>query len=286
MFNVKNSPGFLHRLQQQLESLSKEDLNKICRDGGLDPHDMISLILKPKDTSVDAEDVIDEVVVNVKKTEEKIGIESIKNGETAVIAVDESFDEKCLGYEIKNFSRLTNSGMLEKYKSVSLNPDYSLAIDSKGQTSFHDCGTGDLIALLRNEDILNSFISSGAKYFAIVSSIISPSTLGNHIENKSTFTCLVSKQAVSINDGVLCDVCGDHQIVNSRRIMNDVRQDKLYWVSSGMSVFDCTLDLSLVKQMWHREQRTVDNKLVIQFIRHFQDDMTSTFKTSFVTTDA
>lgn len=55
---MKRYPGFLKDLQQQLEGLPQETLSRVSRHGGLDLHDLISLLLEPQDFTVDCPDVL------------------------------------------------------------------------------------------------------------------------------------------------------------------------------------------------------------------------------------
>ena len=56
---MRSFPGFLYTLQSQLESISPQIIDRINRPGGLDLHDLISLVLNPKDSTVDCPELVD-----------------------------------------------------------------------------------------------------------------------------------------------------------------------------------------------------------------------------------
>ena len=81
------SPGFLLPLQEQLENLPFELLERVNRPGGLEIRDLISYLLKPRDFSVDCPEVV--ARQNIKNYKDistelrQLGIESLKEGSTA-----------------------------------------------------------------------------------------------------------------------------------------------------------------------------------------------------------
>lgn len=72
-------PGFLLNLQNQLESLSQEDLDRASKFGGLDIQDLITLVLNPKDYTVDTPE-------NVKRSDvvihDELSIDLARQGES------------------------------------------------------------------------------------------------------------------------------------------------------------------------------------------------------------
>lgn len=85
---MRQYPGFLNNLQQQFESLSPEALARIGRHGGLDIQDVISLILKPRDHTVDLpENPGEEEVIKHKQiaiSDGTTGLQLICKGEVAL----------------------------------------------------------------------------------------------------------------------------------------------------------------------------------------------------------
>lgn len=63
MSSMRRYPGFLSELQQQIEELQPEILERISRHGGLEIQDLLSLILEPRDYSVDCPDTPDDAEI-------------------------------------------------------------------------------------------------------------------------------------------------------------------------------------------------------------------------------
>ena len=57
---MRRYPGFLSLLTQQLEELRPEVLSRISKHGGLEIQDLLSLLLEPKDHSVDCPDIVED----------------------------------------------------------------------------------------------------------------------------------------------------------------------------------------------------------------------------------
>jgi len=93
----KTGPGFLSTLQRQLESFPFDELQKADQPGGLDVHDMVQLILKPRDHTVDMPENVEEkdlVIygsINANKT--LVGNDAILSGKVAfcILMGDKSF---------------------------------------------------------------------------------------------------------------------------------------------------------------------------------------------------
>jgi len=84
---MRRYPGFLNELQQQIEGLHPEILERISRYGGLDVQDLISLILEPKDHSVDCPETVDpgEIFQHVElESYEALGRELIDKNSVAL----------------------------------------------------------------------------------------------------------------------------------------------------------------------------------------------------------
>lgn len=82
---VKKFPGFLSELQQQLERLPQASLLRITRYGGLDLHDLIALILEPRDFTVDRPDEVpqDEIFHYSELKSSESGQSLVQNNEVA-----------------------------------------------------------------------------------------------------------------------------------------------------------------------------------------------------------
>jgi UDP-N-acetylglucosamine pyrophosphorylase len=82
---MRSTPGFLVTLQQQLESLPLETLERVNRFGGLGTHDLMNLLVKPVDYSVDIPDpsVPSCRLEDASQDTYRLGNEAIKDGSTA-----------------------------------------------------------------------------------------------------------------------------------------------------------------------------------------------------------
>lgn len=83
----KTGPGFLTTLQRQLESFPFDELQKADQPGGLDVHDMVQLILKPRDHTVDMPENVEEKDLvsynSITSNNSLIGEEAILSGKVA-----------------------------------------------------------------------------------------------------------------------------------------------------------------------------------------------------------
>lgn len=83
----RSVPGFLNTLQLQLESLNFDQLKRVTRSGGLDPHDLINLITHPKDQTIDLpEEVLLGDVIGYEDIAERFSALGSKLFEDAKIA--------------------------------------------------------------------------------------------------------------------------------------------------------------------------------------------------------
>ena len=55
---MRRYPGFLNNLQTQIENLPEKTFKRVSRAGGLDIHDLLALLIEPKDHTVDCPDTV------------------------------------------------------------------------------------------------------------------------------------------------------------------------------------------------------------------------------------
>lgn len=83
--SMRSSPGFLVPLQTQLESLNLDTLERVNRPGGLEIRDLLDLILRPRDYSVDLPDNTDPDIDygTIDLETRSLGAEALRDGSTA-----------------------------------------------------------------------------------------------------------------------------------------------------------------------------------------------------------
>ena len=201
-------PGFLSTLQEQLESLPLEALERVNKPGGLEVRDLLDFVLKPKDYTVDVpEDESPDLLYEAISEEAiRLGKESVQRGEVAfcVLAggdgtrmgspkaflrlpgtktslLNLKMLQACGSKHVWIMSSPTNRKDVEKnVKVCEQEPlifeqfeSFRLTPDNQifmmnGEPSFHPCGHGDVINSLKNNGMLQNFLESGGKYIVTV----------------------------------------------------------------------------------------------------------------------
>lgn len=329
----RNFPGFLNALQEQLEAFSPEQLSRISRQGGLDIHDLIELIVKPQDNSVDFVRPVDdnEVIKYNSLTEQhaKRGIELIHDGKIAfcilaggsgtriggpkaLLEIPGS-SETLLSYKLRqaenihdiwiitspsnsaavkkylNDKKLIREGIkiIDQYESIRLNSINSVVLDNESNPCFYPTGHGDVIPALVNSDTLSEFLSKGGQHVVVVNVDnigASPDErlCGLHDSSSEVgVTCEVVQKLVGDSGGYLCNYQGIAQIVEAFRIPQFLDTNQLRLLNTNSMIFRADLDFNEIKWAWHRVQKIIDNKVVIQYERLLQQ-LTQEFITQFV----
>jgi UDP-N-acetylglucosamine pyrophosphorylase len=201
---MRGTPGFLAVLQNQLESLPLEDLERVNRVGGLEVRDLLDFLLRPHDYTVDLPETESPDVFYEKIAPEAaaIGNEAIKNREVAIcvlaggvgtrIGMPKAFvkvpgvETSLLALKILQSESIEDvwvmsspGNSLEIKKQLSLSKKtvkifeqyetFRLTPDNQlymtdGRPCFSPCGHGDLISSLKHSGVLKEFLDRGGKY--------------------------------------------------------------------------------------------------------------------------
>ena len=150
---------------------------------------------------------------------------------------------------------------------------------------FRSCGHGDVFPVLINSGALEAFSLNGGKHVSIVNvdnvmASLDAAILGRHIKEKAKVTCEVVRRRQGDSGGVLCDVAGSLQIVESFRI-HGVDAQSFNWLNTNSFVFDTDIDLKLLGNAWNRVQKNIGNKIVIQHERLLQE-ITAAYSTNYI----
>lgn len=313
-------PGFLNILQNQLEALPFEDLERVNRVGGLEVRDIIDLLLHPKDHTVQDPCEIDlSKISNLCDSEEArlSGTDYLVTGAVGVCFVA---NESCLrnlprlgvtvleSYVLRvafakdvwvvvphhlldKFTSAIDSFKYKKpkiitqYESLCLAPDNQLYYEN-GKPVFHPCGPGDAIEALKVSGEIQRFLESGGRHIVFSDTdnsqgLPSPSLIADHVSSRYPVTCVVTDSETRDALPVVCDHAGFDQIVERFRFSSYVEIEQFKFVFTGTMIVDASLNFDNVRWTWHRRKRVQDRSLVVQYVRYLQD-LTATFRTRFV----
>ena len=157
---------------------------------------------------------------------------------------------------------------VEQFESYRFTPDNQLMF-CDGRPELYPCGTGDILQLMFSDELK----SSGVKHVAVVNvdnvfASLDPSVVGHHIRHESKVTCEVVRRKDKECGYVLVDGPDGLQIVNISNVQDS--HQEYTWLSTGSWIIDLS-QLSYVKPKWHRRQKTVDGRIVIQHERSIVD---------------
>ena len=177
--------------------------------------------------------------------------------------------------------------LIEQYESYRLTPDNQIVM-KEGLPDTYPCGHGDLFPALLHSGALSEFIANGGKYVEIVNvdnvtAELDPTTLGRHITGGKKVSCEVVKRTDSDAGGVLCNVLGSLQIVESFRIRGADPQS-FEWLNTNSFVMDADVDVKPLGNAWSRVQKNVGSSIVIQHERLLQE-ITSAYDTLYLSVD-
>jgi len=175
---------------------------------------------------------------------------------------------------------------IEQYESYRLTPDNQISFDSDGKPDMYPCGHGDLFPALNSSRLLDRFVSFGGRYVSIVNvdntmGSLEPMIIGRHILSESKVSCEVVERSDEDAGGVLCDVNGMLQIVESFRIYG-ANPKEFKWLNTNSFIFNADIDIRpLGKNSWNRVQKNVGGRLVCQHERLLQE-ITAAYETNYL----
>lgn len=313
---MRATPGFLSSLQEQLETLPCDILERLTRFGGLEPSDIIQKILKPIDFTVHDPEFINSNSIDNKFHEDlalrklvldlfskkQIGIcidasklsnedieenlsmllfEAIGNCPVWILT---SLDNKSKCQQFINHHKM-NFFLLDSYETLIFRPDNS--IDSFDNLKI--CGSGDAVACLLERDFLINFVDSGGRYVVFLDASKTQDQpdviqmLCRHVKSNFPSTFHVKESVENKEEPCLVRHEGINQLVSPFRISFsdpfDGTQSRLIW--TGFAVLNSDLDFTNIKWKWHRRSNRINQRITYSFQRYFED-LSETFKTNYV----
>lgn len=173
---------------------------------------------------------------------------------------------------------------IEQYESYRLTPDNQISfVDNDPE--LYPCGHGDLFPALSESQLLKEFVEAGGKYVSIVNvdnvmGSLDPVIIGRHILANSKVSCEVVERLESDAGGVICDVDGSVQVVESFRI-HGVDPKSFRWLNTNSFTLNADTDISRLGGAWNRVQKNVNGRLVIQHERLLQE-ITVAYETKYL----
>lgn len=163
---------------------------------------------------------------------------------------------------------------IEQYESYRLEPDNQISFVD-GKPNLYPCGHGDLFPALVSSGVLKEFVEQGGRYVCTVNvdnvaAFLDPVAIGRHIVSNANVSCEVVTKNVEDTGGVLCDVNGSYQILESFKI-HGTDSTKFKWLNTNTFVFNSTLNIVPLGNAWNRVQKNVDGKLFVQHERLLQE---------------
>lgn len=172
---------------------------------------------------------------------------------------------------------------VEQYESYRLEPDNQISFVND-EPDLYPCGHGDLFPALVSSSTLRDFLERGGKYVCVVNvdnvaASLDPVAIGRHIISNANVSCEVVQRDTEDSGGVLCDVEGSHQILESFKIHGaDPRNFK--WLNTNTFIFNASLNISPLGEAWNRVQKNIGGRLIIQHERLLQE-ITEAYDTTY-----
>ena len=163
---------------------------------------------------------------------------------------------------------------VEQYESYRLEPDNQISFVN-GEPDLYPCGHGDLFPALVSSNFLGDFLEKGGKYVCVVNvdnvaASLDPVAIGRHIISSANVSCEVIQRNAEDSGGMLCEVEGSYQILESFKIRGvDPRSFK--WLNTNTFIFNANLNISPLGEAWNRVQKNVGGRLIIQHERLLQE---------------
>ena len=174
--------------------------------------------------------------------------------------------------------------LIEQYESYRLNLDNTISF-LDGAPELYPCGHGDVFQLIARSEALTRFVSAGGKHISIVNvdnihASLDPTIIGRHRLSKMKVSCEVVLKSADDSGGVLCDVDGSLQIVESFRIHDaDLREFK--WLNTNSFIVDVDIDFLALGARWNRVRKIVQGRTIVQHERLLQE-VTAAYETAFL----
>lgn len=314
---MKRVPGFLSQLQESLESLPLDLIERINRPGGLEISDLIDHLLKPRDNSIyEPSDVVSDRICKLSSVSNDE--DPFKDGRVAYCILAGAVDEDQQPVALKKFvtsqftpiqsglsrsmdlpevwvmtnplhherveshvAEFKNVKCFKQYETVRLTPDNQLF-----NSQLSPCGSGDLIPALIDSGMLQRFIQSGGRHVQVVdvtnlASRPRRDLVDAHVSSGRPITVEVMNKRFDDRGHTLCDHQGFDIACEDSRIDGPTRANQFSWTCTGTMVIDANLDWSRVEWDWVRSKRISRGSLVVQYERSIYD-ITRFFKTNFV----
>lgn len=163
---------------------------------------------------------------------------------------------------------------IEQYESYRLRPDNEISFVD-GVPDMYPCGHGDVFPALVSSGVLEEFVSKGGRYVSVVNvdnmaAFLDPVAIGRHNITGANVSCEVVQRTDEDSGGMLCDVNGSYQIVESFRI-HGVDVKAFEWLNTNTFIFNANLNIAPLGGAWNRVQKNINGRLVIQHERLLQE---------------
>lgn len=291
-------PQFIDEIHKQVSSFTKDDLDRIERSG-LDLHDLIQMIAKPQDHTLDALEISDlkDIVqyvsisqnisdIGVNVPHEQISICSLLDSESDVSKISSNKEGLrhwvfCNNKQKEQIDLKDNLLICNLLETCALTPDNRLfCVDEK--PIFVSTGSGDLISLIKEDQEYKDFVAKGGKYVIISDSgHFDPVLLGQHVVSGASVTCTLSKRKERDSRPVLCNNAGDLMLVENCRISRETETLVSSKAFAGTMIINADLNFDLVKFLWLRKRSIINGSIAVSFFRSLVQ-LTELFETQFV----
>jgi len=169
---------------------------------------------------------------------------------------------------------LSRIRIIEQFESYRLEPDNQISF-TDGEPNLYPCGHGDLFPALTSTGTLKEFTERGGRFVCVVNvdnaaAFLDPVSIGRHIISNANVSCEVVEKNAEDPGGVLCNIEGSHQILESFKThATDLARFK--WLNTNSIIFNSSLNIAPLGRTWHRVQKNIDGKLFIQYERLLQE---------------
>lgn len=298
--------GFLFELQEQLESIPMDVLDRINRRGGLEVSSHVDVLTHPSDHTVydplpftpdafpfdftaeqqdnpniglciDAKGISkidDSTQLDVEKTERINDILRTSNHYKKIWIIAPRTCIKELRRNIQ--ASFPNVVVLPHHEVLCMTTMNSLYLEN-GEPVLVPGGSGDVIPVLLEFDQVRSFHDNGGNHIIITDMSLTPDNsfrnlLLMHKHLKSPITCQVSDAPVVEECAVLCEHEGIPKLIeNFKMCFSPGVIARPHIRSTGTYVIDASYDFSKIHWRWHRRQFTKGNALIVKYQRYMDD---------------
>jgi hypothetical protein len=287
------NPSFLKKLQEQLEMLSLETVERVNKGSGLCVSDIFDLTLNPRDHSVDfycpvepssleglvLEDSLKNLgIVLYVNNSEVLERSDVKEFFNSSFPIWLSCPSSIFEYATRIFPA---ENVIVQNEFIALTPDNYLT--STDDSCLYTCGPGDAIACLTENEQFKVFSRDPNNDVYLIDletsrCFIDKSLIAAHRKGLNV-TIPVMPSTPNDKSAVLCSVNGCPQLLERFLFMSP--PEDFDYTHAGHLIFRANLKLDMIRWTWHRRKLAVNGVAQVHHKRYLYD-ITEAYDSKFV----